>query len=67
MMATADLIDPRAVAAFEQIESDIATITAKLATPPTNLMRRGCLSATGMGHRRTRNSAVTDFAARYGV
>ena len=38
MMATADLIDPRAVAAFEQIESDIATITAKLATPPTNLM-----------------------------
>ena len=38
MMATADLIDSRAVAAFEQIESDIATITAKLATPPTNLM-----------------------------
>ena len=30
MMATADLIDPRAVAAFAQIESDIATITASL-------------------------------------
>ena len=38
MMATADLIDPRAVTAFAQIESGIATITAKLATPPTDLM-----------------------------
>ena len=38
MMATAELIDQRAVAAFAQIESGIAEITAKLATPPTDLM-----------------------------
>ncbi|NBW05030.1 MAG: ABC transporter permease, partial [Alphaproteobacteria bacterium] len=37
MMATADKIDPQAVAAFAQIEAGIAAITAKLAMPPAGL------------------------------
>jgi len=37
MMATADKIDPKAVAAFAKIEAGIAAITAKLAMPPAGL------------------------------